>query len=297
MIDQIGETVKNILLLLVIILFTATFTISAQTSRSDVANPENFHKIESDMNVPNCRGSLKSCGEKALVALDLAGFGGPDHIKYKTETFTFENGVGIYLLTITGLKEPFTSGERIRIAFQKSGKNYNFAQARKQYQCSRGADSGKWKKVCEPDGSVFPSGNRKFGDKNATPRSEIENADDFRSITVHGRAAVGLIKLCFESLEKCGRAKLNFYNVVAECEPDSELCREETFAFADKTTGKNRGIYLLTMHGFEDDSVSSIRVRIEFQRKDNAWQTVIGGKQFQCARGEKAGRWTKELCP
>lgn len=288
---------KNISFLAIIILLMAAISLSAQTKRSDIANPENFHKIETDVEVPNCRNSLKTCGERALVKLDLAGFGGPDHIKYNTETFTFKNGVEIYLLTITGIKTPFTSGERIRLAFKKSGKNYNFVQAGKQYQCSRGADAGKWKKLCEPDGSMFPSKDGKFGDKNATPRSEIENADDFRSIPVNARSAVGLKKLCFESLEKCGRSKLNFYGVVAQCEPDSDNCSEETFAFADKNTGKNRGIYLLTMYGFEDDSVSGMRIRIEFERKDNAWQAVLGGKQFQCVRSENAGRWTKELCP
>lgn len=291
---------KKTSILAIIILLTAVFTISAQTKKSDIANPENFHKIETDIEIPNCRSSLKTCGERALVKLDLAGFGGPDYIKYNTETFTFKNGVGIYLLTITGLKDSFSSGERIRLAFTKRGRTYRFVQAGKQYRCSRGKDAGNWKKACEPDGSMFPSEERKFGDKNSTPRSEIENAADFQFLrlpaAVSGTDQAGA--KCFEDLLTCGSMRIGYYGVEGVGgEANNPNFREETFVFADKNTGRNIGIYLLTQTGFEDDSVAGERLRLEFERRDNAWELAEGGKQYMCARGKNAGRWTKDLCP
>ena len=289
---------KNISFLTVIILLLAAISVSAQTKKSAIANPAKFQKIETDTRVPNCRSSLKTCGERALVRLDLAGFGGPDYIKYNTETFSFKNGVGIYLLTITGLKDPLTSGERIRLAFTKRGRTYRFVQAGKQYQCSRGKDAGKWQKACMPDGSMFPSGDRKFGDKNSTMRSEIENADDFRFVSINGRAVGEATKPCYEDLLTCGSTKIGFYGIEGVGgDADNPNFKEETFVFADKNTGKNIGVYLLTQKGFEDDSVSGERLRLEFEKRGNAWMLVQGGKQFQCARSANVGSWTKSLCP
>jgi hypothetical protein len=122
---------------------------NAQSLRSVVAAPTNFQKIETTAQVPLCRKSLKACGEEALLALDLAGFGGPDSIKYTTQTFVFNKGVSVYLLTITGLEDDSVSGERLRVAFIKTSRGYRFVQAGRQFKCRRGKNAGKWtKELC-----------------------------------------------------------------------------------------------------------------------------------------------------
>lgn len=277
---------KRLILSIILFALASATIISAQTNRAEVANPIDFQKIESDLKVPNCRATLKTCGEKALVALDLAGFGGPDYIKFNAEVFNFKNNVGIYLFTITGLKDPLVKGERMRVAFTKSGTTYSFVQAGRQYLCA----GGGWQKECLPKSDK--------SNKNSTTRREIANADDFQFISFNGRAVVEATKPCYKSLLECGSTKIGFYGIEGiGGEADNENFKEETFVFADKNTGKNIGVYLLTMKGFEDDSVSGERLRIEFEKKGKGWELVQGGKQYQCARGSKAGEWTKILCP
>lgn len=277
-------------LFLLIVFFIATNTdISAQTKKSEIADPTKFQQIEPNQSVKSCRSSLKTCGDRALVALDLAGFGGPNYIQYEKEVFNFANGVGVYLLTIKGIKSRELSAERVRVSFVKKGSTYNFVQAGRQYLCSQGEDEGKWKMSCE-------IGSKK--DKNPTTRDEVKNGDNFRFITVNGRAVGELTKPCYASIEVCGRTKLGIYGYEEWAnELESDNVSEETYAFADKNTGKNTAIYLISMTGMEDDSVSGERIRIEFERKGKAWTVVQGGRQFQCARGTSAGKWTKELCP
>lgn len=279
---------KKSLIFTVIFVLGASVFGAAQTKRTEITNPADFQKIEVERNVPNCRGTLKSCGEKALVALDLAGFGGPDYIKYNTEVFEFKSNVGVYLFTITGLKDPLVKGERMRVAFTKTGMTYRFVQAGRQYLCA----SGGWQKECLPEKKQNGS------TKTATPRREISNADDFRFISLNGRAVAEATEPCFASLLECGSTKIGFFGIDGVGgEADNENFKEETFVFADKNTGRNTGVYLLTMKGFEDDSVSGERLRIEFEKRGNAWELVQGGKQYQCARGSSAGEWTKDLCP
>ena len=276
---------KNLLLLT--ILFLLTGVTQAQTKKSEIANPENFQKLETSIKVADCLASLKICGERALVALDLAGFGGPDSIKFNTETFDFKNGVGIYLLTKTGFDDPEISGERTRVAFIKNGRNYKFVQAGIQYKC----ENGEWKKVCSPNES---SSKREISTGEA-----VANADDFQFLrlpaSVSGSDKAGA--KCYASLIECGAQRKDYFQIRIIKGADKSKYAEETFVSADKNTGKNTGIYLLTLTGFKDDSVSGERYRLEFEKTENAWELVQGGKQYQCARGENAGQWTKELCP
>ena len=280
---------KKLLILGILFLTGTTLNINAQTKKSEIANPSDFQKIEAVRKVADCRNTLKICGEETLVALDLAGFGGPDYIKYKTETFEFKNGVGVYLLTITGIEEMFSRGERIRLSFTKSGGNYRFVNAGSQYLCSVGRTSGTWQKTCSPDAAAG---------RKETSLNEVRNGDNFRFITVNGRAVGELMKPCYDSLETCGQLKLDFYGYERlAIELESDLISQETFTYTDEKTNKKTGVYLITETGLKDDSVSGERVRIEFEREKNAWIVRQGGNQFQCARGKNAGTWTMELCP
>lgn len=131
------------------LIFLLNFAGQSQTKKTEIADPSGFQKIETTVNIPVCRESLKTCGEKVLTALDLAGFGGPDTIKYKTETFAFGKGVSVYLTSITGFEDDSVSGERLRIAFIKTKSGYRFVQIGKQFQCVRGKYAGKWtKEIC-----------------------------------------------------------------------------------------------------------------------------------------------------
>lgn len=132
------------------LLLTVNIVANSQTKKSEVANPLHFQKIESIKKISVCKNTLKKCGMKVLVEADLAGFGGPDHIKFKEETFVFSKGVQIYLFSITGLEDDSVSGERLRVAFLKTSQGYKFVQIGKQSQCARGAQAGKWtKELCQ----------------------------------------------------------------------------------------------------------------------------------------------------
>lgn len=278
---------KKFILLINLFLLATIPNLQAQTKKLEIANPSNFQKIESDVKVADCRASLEVCGERALVALGLAGFGGPDSIKFNTEIFNFKNGVGIYLLTKTGFDDPVISGERTRVAFVKKGRNYKFVQAGIQYKCK----NGEWKKACSP--------NENSSKREMTTREAVANADDFQFLrlpaSVSGRDKAGA--KCYDSLLECGAQRKDYFGIRIVKGASKSKFVEETFVSADKNTGKNTGIYLLTVTGFKDDSVLGERYRLEFEKTGNAWELVQGGKQYQCARGENAGQWTKELCP
>ncbi|MGC9503908.1 hypothetical protein [Baaleninema sp.] len=52
-----------------------------------------------------------------------------------------------------------------------------------------------------------------------------------------------------------------------------------------------------TQIGLPDDSVGSIRYRIELQPSPNGWAIEWVGAQYQCRRGGNPNRWTSRLCP
>lgn len=280
---------RNLFIFLLLFSFTTSLSIFAQTKKSDIADPNKFQKIETDKKVPVCRGSLKTCGEKALVALEMAGFGGPEYIKTTTETFSFKNGVGIFLLTIKGIKDPLIKGERTRLAFKKSGRNYRFVQAGRQYLCASGQNANVWKKECSPE-----------SEKPATDYNEIRSDSNFRFLSINGRAVGEATKPCSDTLRECGTQKIIFYGIKGFAENENNDHWEEVFfssSAGDGSSPKTTGIYLLTINNIEDDSISAERYRLEFIRKENSWELVQGGKQFKCRRGEKAGKWTKDNCP
>lgn len=146
---------KNFLLLLI---FVTTISASAQskdaTMRQEIANPDNFQFITINGRAAGeafkpCANSLEECGNERLVLYGYEGFGGDDSENPKTETFIFKNGkktVGIFLFTMKSDGDDSVKAERVRIAFEKKGKNWQLVQAGKQFQCMRGATRNKWTK-------------------------------------------------------------------------------------------------------------------------------------------------------
>ena len=133
-------------------------------------------------------------------------------------------------------------------------------------------------------------GNQTTNTTNKTPQNEITSGDDFRFVSINGKAFAEATKLCTKSLLECGSERLGYYGVDGIGGPPTDNFREETFTYG------RTGVYLLTETGFEDDSVTGERLRLEFEKSGSGWKLVQGGRQFQCARGANAGRWTKEFC-
>jgi hypothetical protein len=51
-----------------------------------------------------------------------------------------------------------------------------------------------------------------------------------------------------------------------------------------------------TIIGLADDSVRSIRTRIELQWQQSSWDIIWVGSQFQCRSGRGHQDWSGELC-
>ncbi|MEM9246009.1 MAG: hypothetical protein AAGA67_09755, partial [Cyanobacteria bacterium P01_F01_bin.153] len=57
-------------------------------------------------------------------------------------------------------------------------------------------------------------------------------------------------------------------------------------------------IATVTAIGLADDSVSAVRVRMDFKRDSElGWQLLWVGTQQQCGRGRNPGVWTINPCP
>ncbi|WP_227671073.1 hypothetical protein [Psychrobacter maritimus] len=100
-------------------------------------------------------------------------------------------------------------------------------------------------------------------------------------------------------LISCGLEKLKLINSsINEVSADYDLA--QTFFFPSKAQPKT-AVVVITRSGLMDDSVSAERYRISFTLKGApsklSWHWVQYGVQYQCVRGNKAGIWTKNLCP
>ena len=62
------------------------------------------------------------------------------------------------------------------------------------------------------------------------------------------------------------------------------------------TSNRDRAIVMITQTNLPDDSVNSIRYRIDFQREDSQWQMEWAGQQFICQPKRGSQDWSKELC-
>ena len=278
---------KNTAILIILILIGGILKAHAQTKRAEIANPSNFRKMTVNQSIPDCRKSLLDCGRDVMVALDLLGLGGEDNFVQKEEVFYFKNGVGIYVSSILGKKPDSIEESRTRVAFTKMRNGaYKFVQIGEQFKCLNDANRGSWTKtVCRANSN----------NNEKTPRSEVANLDDFRWITINGRAVAAASAPCYKDLLECGRERSVLYGYEGFGGTNSSDFREETFVFKDGN--EHTGIYLVTMKGYEDDSVSGERVRIAFVKKGKSWEWQQAATQNLCGRGDLAGRWTKEFCP
>jgi hypothetical protein len=62
------------------------------------------------------------------------------------------------------------------------------------------------------------------------------------------------------------------------------------------TSNPEQAIVTIVQTNLPDDSVNSIRYRIDFQSEDFQWQMKWAGQQFICQPGRGNQYWSKELC-
>lgn len=281
---------KRLIIFTILFLLAGISNIFAQTKRAEIANPSDFRKMTVNQRIDDCRKSLLNCGRDVMVALDLLGLGGEDNFVHKEEVFSFKNGVGIYVSSILAKDSTFTNESRTRIAFikQRNGR-YRFVQIGEQFRCPIGKNRNRWSKISCSDNPSSENNSRE------TLSSEIKNLNNFKWLTINGRAVAAASAACHNELLECGREKLVIYGYEGFGGEESDNFREETFTY--KEAGKTYGIYLLTMKGENDDSVAGERVRIGFEKKGNSWEWQQAATQNLCRRGDLAGKWTKGLCP
>lgn len=276
---------------LTFLLIIGTISVFGQTKRTEVANPSAFRQLEVTQRIEDCRGtSVTRCGESVLMALDLLGLGGEDNFTERKEVFNFNNGVHVFLFSVLATKPSFTDEWRVRIAFTKTRTGFKFVQAGIQHRCQTEQTRGNWQK------NECGISNQPYNLNTKTLQSEVENLDDFQFITVTGRGVQTLAKPCLGSLEVCGNQMFNsLYKPDGFEQIPTRNIKRETFSIVKGRT--TTGIFLITLTGYEDDSVAGERIRIEFQKRGNSWIAQSGSKQFLCYRGNLANRWTKEFCP
>lgn len=76
---------------------------------------------------------------------------------------------------------------------------------------------------------------------------------------------------------------------------------EETEGFVEEeievdTSNPEKTIVFLTQTNLPDDSVDSIRYRIDFESDGSQWQMKWAGQQFICQSERGSEKWSKELC-
>ena len=118
-----------------------------------------------------------------------------------------------------------------------------------------------------------------------TPRSAVAIPTIYQTIPV--KATV-----CTDDVVTCGRDIL--YALPAPYKPSDKLDtvgQDEVFHFRNGVV-----VYLLTIHGVQDDAIRAERYRVSFRQDDDALHLVQVGRQQQCARGHVWG-WTMRPCP
>ncbi|MBE0407849.1 hypothetical protein EI162_13230 [Psychrobacter sp. FME6] len=132
-------------------------------------------------------------------------------------------------------------------------------------------------------------------------RAEAANPANFKFLSINGRAVTRASAPCAieKGLIACGLEKLSLINgSINEVDADYDLA--QTFFFLSKAQPRT-AVVVITRSGLMDDSVSAERYRISFKLEgkssDLNWSWVQYGVQYQCMRGSKAGKWSKDLCP
>ena len=132
-------------------------------------------------------------------------------------------------------------------------------------------------------------------------RAEAANPANFYHLNINGGAVTSASAPCSmkKGLITCGLEKLKLINSsINEVDADYDLA--QAFYYPSKSQPKT-AVVVITRSGLMDDSVSAERYRISFALKgkssDLNWQWVQYGVQYQCLRGNKIEKWTKNLCP
>jgi hypothetical protein len=133
----------------------AAQTRTRATPRSEVADPGKFMFLTINGRAAGeafapCSRSLRECALERLVLFGYDGFGGPAETAPREEVFTFaskKKTVGVFLLTIPFSEDDSVAVERVRLAFERKGKTWQFVQAGRQFRCVRGV-KGWTKNLC-----------------------------------------------------------------------------------------------------------------------------------------------------
>ncbi|MDN5897066.1 MAG: hypothetical protein L0H35_00185 [Psychrobacter sp.] len=147
-----------------------------------------------------------------------------------------------------------------------------------------------------------PSAQAGFDDmSHYAPRTLVANPNNFKRIRINGRGvsesmapcplAMGLINC---TLEKVALISLPISSI------DDDYDLAQVFYYPN-TEQPSTAVVIVQKTGLMDDSVSGQRYRVSFKLEGgntaNASRNFVQyGEQFQCARGDMAGRWVKSRC-
>lgn len=132
-------------------------------------------------------------------------------------------------------------------------------------------------------------------------RAEAANPANFKFLSINGRAVNRASAPCSieNGLLACGLEKLSLINGDIN-EVDADYDWAQIFFFPSKAQPRT-AVVVVTRSGLMDDSVGAERYRISFKLEGKpsnlSWHWVQYGVQYQCMRGSKAGKWSKDLCP
>ncbi|MGM8871832.1 hypothetical protein ACS8E3_09105 [Psychrobacter sp. 2Y5] len=147
-----------------------------------------------------------------------------------------------------------------------------------------------------------PSAQAGFDDMlHYAPRTLVANPNNFKRIHINGRGVSAAIAPCpiAMGLINCTLEKLDLITLpVRSVHEDYNLA--QVFYYPNTEQPKT-AVVIAQKTGLMDDSVSGQRYRVSFKLEDGGtanatWILVQYGEQFQCARGDMAGRWVKRGC-
>lgn len=79
-------------------------------------------------------------------------------------------------------------------------------------------------------------------------------------------------------------------------EEEGRFSEDISVTYPGGFVGAQTAIILYTILGVADDSVNSIRDRIELKRSQNKWEIIWVGRQFKCQSGRGHQEWSGVLC-
>ncbi len=134
------------------------------------------------------------------------------------------------------------------------------------------------------------------------PRAMVANPDNFKRIRINGGGVSKAMLPCpiAMGLINCTLEKLALISLPPSSIDDDYDDLAQVFYFPN-TEQPNTAVVIVQKTGLMDDSISGQRYRVSFKLEDGdnsnaSWNFVQYGEQFQCARGDMAGRWVKSSC-